>query len=1279
MIKRIFTLLYHFCWYAFAFVVLNAAVLVTVIRIALPEIGGYKNEIQSWVSEYMDYPVVIEEITAEWRGWTPHLYLKNIDLYSPDNKTLISQFDSAHLGIDPFASINKRELVPSQLAVSGIELEFTRNTDGSISINDTDSLDTPTKSDNTAMSGWLLKQKHIKLENANLTWHDKKKDKQKLTFTNAELELKTHEQRLQIGANITLPEQTGQLNLKMDVFGNILTPDWKGSVYVEATEVNPEKLLEDFDIKSTGGLANAKVWTNWNKSKLIDVSSEVHYSEFSLIANEHKLAISDLKLIFFGERKEGKDWLINVDIENLKTENGIWPQSNFQVNISNGQASKQFSGQLSYLNLEEVIPFLIATNVIPDEANKKLDWLSLKGELSNTGFYFNPEKNDGNILSLKTDFKKLDIVSFDKNHAAYNLAGSINATNNNVSLNINSNASELRLGSLYDNVLPLSNLNAELELNYSDTYEIAIKRLIFADNHISAKSSGRIIFSEGDSTFIDLVTRIDETDIEYIPNYLPKNSSKKLKKWFTRAMVGGKLLYGDLLFHGHVSDFPFDNAEGNFKAILNVENATIDYEEHWPPIDQVTAEVIFDNDDLYITSHSATIFDATVSDLDVNLMNLSVKDPSVIVNGEIAGHTSDAANFIKQSPLNEKQSLRELTENIYGGINLKLGLDIPLGPGETAIEGLITFTDTAIESSLPGLGLEKVNGDVNFTRDASWADDIDALYHGRPVKLTIPKFDQHESDSESYVISGSADKDFFTTELTSFFPALLDSSDQFSKKLSGNSDWSLTLRKSNSESESREVEFNTDLNGIAVALPYPLAKEASDNVPLSIKTSLNNLQIKNISISYNNNIFADFNVDNTEDLTVKNIFIGLGKPHPAKTTDDKLSIEGELDSFNVGDWLSLISPEKKSSNNSSSHTDKVSGKLFVKQLSMFGNDFNNVNINFNNPLNNWQMVFDGDEIKGKTNIVTSENNRVHAKFEKLTLKTSDTDGEESKNQIDIDKIPELDVNVDEFVFNKNQLGQLSLLTSNVKNGININNLNITKPGLSINATGEWTCIDDVDRSDFRATLKADSIEDMLSTFSFDTANIKEGQTHIEMNAYWMDTPMDFAMEKIDGELDIKIDKGQFLDINPSAGRLFGLLSIQTLPRRLLLDFSDVFDEGFAFDNIKGNFSVQQGHAYTNNLEMTGPAADIIVSGRTGLSTEDYDQIATVTPKITSGLPVASALFGPVGIGVGAVVYLAGELFKDMPKIDRILKQQYTITGSWDHPNIEKIKKEKDSG
>ena len=120
-----------------------------------------------------------------------------------------------------------------------------------------------------------------------------------------------------------------------------------------------------------------------------------------------------------------------------------------------------------------------------------------------------------------------------------------------------------------------------------------------------------------------------------------------------------------------------------------------------------------------------------------------------------------------------------------------------------------------------------------------------------------------------------------------------------------------------------------------------------------------------------------------------------------------------------------------------------------------------------------------------------------------------------------------------------------------------------------------------------------------------------------------------------------------LDIQPAAGRLFGLLSLQALPRRMVLDFSDLFGEGMAFDNIRGLFNIKEGNAYTDNLTMRGPSVKVDISGRAGLSTQDYDQTAMVTPQISDSLAVASGFLGPVGIGLGTVLYLAGNMFEPL--------------------------------
>ena len=139
-------------------------------------------------------------------------------------------------------------------------------------------------------------------------------------------------------------------------------------------------------------------------------------------------------------------------------------------------------------------------------------------------------------------------------------------------------------------------------------------------------------------------------------------------------------------------------------------------------------------------------------------------------------------------------------------------------------------------------------------------------------------------------------------------------------------------------------------------------------------------------------------------------------------------------------------------------------------------------------------------------------------------------------------------------------------------------------------------------------------------------------------------------------------------IEPGAGRLFGLLSVSALPRRLSLDFSDVFQKGLAFDSLGGDFQLYEGDAFTDSLALSGPAAKILIVGRTGIAKRDYDQIAVVSTNIGRSLVLSGAF--AAGPGVGAAVWLFSEIFKD-PLTD-ISRVSYQITGSWDDPKIERV-------
>ena len=139
-------------------------------------------------------------------------------------------------------------------------------------------------------------------------------------------------------------------------------------------------------------------------------------------------------------------------------------------------------------------------------------------------------------------------------------------------------------------------------------------------------------------------------------------------------------------------------------------------------------------------------------------------------------------------------------------------------------------------------------------------------------------------------------------------------------------------------------------------------------------------------------------------------------------------------------------------------------------------------------------------------------------------------------------------------------------------------------------------------------------------------------------------------------------------VQPGAGRVLGLFSVAALPRRLALDFKDLTEKGLAFDSVQGDFELRDGNAFTSNLLLRGPAAEIGIAGRTGLATRDYDQTAVVTGNLGASLPVAGALAG--GPAVGAALLLFSQVFKEPLK--GITRGYYRITGPWDNPTVERV-------
>ena len=274
------------------------------------------------------------------------------------------------------------------------------------------------------------------------------------------------------------------------------------------------------------------------------------------------------------------------------------------------------------------------------------------------------------------------------------------------------------------------------------------------------------------------------------------------------------------------------------------------------------------------------------------------------------------------------------------------------------------------------------------------------------------------------------------------------------------------------------------------------------------------------------------------------------------------------------------------------------------------------------------------------------------------------------NQAPLDprSLPALSIVAEEFALGERQFGKLEAEFERTDRGLEAGTLKTTDDSFSVSGSAGWIIDADAEsgqRTFIDATLTSTNIQQTAQRLAYDPGIIGDSM-QVDLELGWAGGPRRDFMAALSGTVGVNIGAGSLDELDPGAGRVFGLLSFTALPRRLSLDFSDVFDKGFGFDQIAGDFRLLNGDAFTCNLTLTGPAADVGIIGRAGLETRDYDQAAVVSANVGGTLPIAGFFLG--GPQVAAALLVFTQVFKNPLKgVGQVF---YSVTGSWDEPAIE---------
>jgi uncharacterized protein YhdP len=181
--------------------------------------------------------------------------------------------------------------------------------------------------------------------------------------------------------------------------------------------------------------------------------------------------------------------------------------------------------------------------------------------------------------------------------------------------------------------------------------------------------------------------------------------------------------------------------------------------------------------------------------------------------------------------------------------------------------------------------------------------------------------------------------------------------------------------------------------------------------------------------------------------------------------------------------------------------------------------------------------------------------------------------------------------------------------------------------------------------------------------------MQRGSAKMQGKLTWAGNPQSIDYASLSGEMSLTAEKGQFLKIEPGIGKLLGILSLQALPRRITLDFRDIFSEGFAFDIITGTAGIDKGVLHTQDFAMVGPSAQVAMQGTIDLAQETQALRVRVVPSMGDSLSVAGLVLLAHPI-TGVATLLAQRLFKD--PLGQVFAYEYAISGTWTDPRVEKV-------
>ncbi len=1229
-------------WTLAALLLVVFALLISILRFSLPYMEGQKSRLEGWLSNQYGVELSIGSLSASWTKSGPALVLNELQLKQDAQSPIGLKIDRTEVELDFWASLLAWQIQSKRFELDGLDFQVDL---AQIQMSETQF---PIVE---ALESLFLEQLQAFSVTNSLVSVNTRFDEQLIEIQ--QLRWMNRDERHQGVGKLRVVELANNLaTFTLDLYGT--KNNLHGNFYATGEEIDLSPWLNQL-VKTQNQLTQSRgnfvFWAGIENGLVDSVQVQLNRSEFEWTTPE-----AQVEAAILGGKVRGipdaQGWKLNIEDLTLESQ-GQTLVTSWAGHLGRDGLSRFNS--TSAINVEALLPVLPL--LFDAKTMDFIEQLSPQARVDQLALLV------GDQFALRAEFSQLGWNQVDAVPGLANLTGSFEFADQLGRLKVNGVAGQLVVDNTLADNLTYQNLQIDTQLRWHDRGVLVyVPQFRFASDSISFEQSLKYDSADG---VLSLAAELGSDSVAQVKTlFSDAYMGKQTVAYLNRALEAGNIEQARIVWQGPVEQFPFAQNQGVFQASVDMTDVTLRFDPEWPALTELDLNLRFENTGMEIFSEQGQLANVSMQQLHARIPEFA-EDATLLIEATAQASSEQVTALLADTFLAE--SLGDVLSNqvkVDGVFDTDLTLSIPFSDQDVVASGAVNLAGNQVYIDAVDMTLRDARGPVRFENDKVTIESLQANLFEQPVEVS---FSGADDPKLGYVADINLQGDWkITPLLAEYHPAM-------QTYLSGSAKWSNhTQLILDAEGYRYTSRLESGLEGVSTSLPAPFFKESNQALSLVV-TSQGDNQASTVNLTLGKDVRFD-GVLPHDTLAFSRAHLAVGD-NETLSMGLGFSIFADVAYADFDAWFEVINLLVDDLPESDNPVLGAPQRIHVNadRMLVAGQNIENLELVAKHSTQDWLLDFNAEQIRAEVIFYHDWLDRgidIKADF----IELAEWQGEQSMGveQSTLKNLPPVRFECKSCRILDKDLGRVDFSLSRASTGMTIDQLRINNRNGILYANGDWFMSGQGASTRLKGELSSSDFGAFLKGLGLDSG-IKDSKAKFDFDLSWQDAPHKFSLATLNGGVDWRLTDGYLSDVSDKGARLFSILSLQSLVRKLSLDFRDVFAKGFFYDKMKGSFQLSDGRASTDDTVIDGAAGEMTIAGYTDLNSQQLNYQIEFTPNVTSSLPLLVYWMVNPATAVAALA-----LDKVLTEAKVISNVRYSITGTLDEPVMTELdRKSKD--